>query len=165
MIMQIHTVNTTIETNIIIDEYSLEQTIPDASISGNIYWQFGEYFFPEEHWYDYVSTLLSWWSEAFREILRGSDFKKELMFMDGPQLMFVESYDSSSFHITCHQREKYLVTYSFIVNKKKLIRSFVLKMTRLLAWCKQYNLSCDDMRTIEYNATMFKKWLKTNFSN
>jgi hypothetical protein len=148
---------------IIIDMDTLEQTHPGASISGNIYWQFGEEFFPEEHWYDYVSTLLSWWSEPFREILRGADFKKELMFMDGPQLIFVEPYDSSSFYITCHQREKSSVTSSFIVNKKILIRSFVLQMTRFLAWCKQHNLFCgDEMTTMEHDATVFKKWLKTN---
>jgi hypothetical protein len=109
--------------------------------------------------------LLCWWSEAIRELLYGLNFKKEIMFMDGPQHMFIDLYDLSSFRIICHPRETSFVTFSGITNKKKLIRNFVLTMTRLTAWCKQHNLVCTDIVTIEHNAAIFKKWLKTNFNN
>ena len=59
--------------------------IPDSfiktkSITGNIYFQIDDFFFPEEGWNDFVVIILSWWLRALEN--NKNDF--ELLFMDGP---------------------------------------------------------------------------------
>lgn len=59
--------------------------VPDSfrrtkSITGEIYFQIGDFFFPEEGWNDFVAIILSWWLHAIRN--SKNDF--ELLFMDGP---------------------------------------------------------------------------------
>jgi len=55
-------------------------------VTGEIYFQMGHVFFPEEGWNDFIVNILAWWINALKEYyINKSAF--ELLFMDGPLLV------------------------------------------------------------------------------
>ena len=159
---------TTKVAEIMIDVQALEQTSPYASISGNIYWQFDDYFFPEQHWYDYVSPLLNWWSTSIIEILSGSCEKATLLYMDGPQQMIVKVNDVNTLIFECYDHYdtdlQNAPEYVFIIDQRTLLRRMVLTMTRFVEWFYRQGFSLNDslkgeIDQIKENAMRIKKFL------
>jgi hypothetical protein len=155
---------------IIIDVETLEQTSLSASITGNIYWQIDDYFFPEQHWYDFVSPLLCWWSNSILEVLSGSCEKASLLYMDGPQQMIVKLNDEDTLLFECYDRydscTQKAPEYIFFVDKKKLLRRMILTMTRVVEWVYRQGCSLDvslkgEIDQIKANSSKFKRILKT----
>ena len=148
---------------IIIDEKSLEQTTQGASVSGNIYWQFDDYYFPEQNWYDYVSPLLMWWSTSIIEVLSGSCEKATLLFMDGPQKIIIRAKDADTIIFECYRSDiQECPIHVFNVDIKILLRRMILTMTRFVEWFYRQDFSFDDslkgeIDQIKENAEKFKR--------
>lgn len=129
---------------IIIDAESLQQDMLNSSVSGNIYWKLDEeLYFPEEHWYDYPSTLLTWWTESLVQIAIRSIDKANLFFMDGNQLVKISIHGEDGLAISCHESKSRPPMFAGIVNRTKFIRCFILTSTRYLDWCKAKNVNED----------------------
>lgn len=66
------------------DESTLEKS-GYGSITGEIYFQFENFYFPERGWNDFVVVLLGWWIKS-AETLEVSSVGTtvEFLFMDGP---------------------------------------------------------------------------------
>lgn len=52
-------------------------------VVGVIYFDFGQYEFPEKNWSDAVAVVLEWWISALSNFLNGSASSVELRFMEG----------------------------------------------------------------------------------
>ncbi len=53
-------------------------------LDGLIYFSFGNYYFPEKNWYDFVTRLLNMWGNELVNALEKNYTKATLFFMDGP---------------------------------------------------------------------------------
>jgi hypothetical protein len=70
---------------IVFDPATLEQgTSPSRSITGVVYFDFGETCFPAERWNDFAVVITSWWLEAVHKVEKGIDREVLMRFMDGP---------------------------------------------------------------------------------
>jgi len=66
---------------------SLELTSSKA-ITGEIYFENTNGYFPELHWNDFVVVILIWWIEAIERIEKATVGESdEFLFMDGPYLV------------------------------------------------------------------------------
>ena len=140
----------------ILDE-DLEHYTPNKSLSGNIYWKLDdELYFPEENWYDFPLTLLTWWTESLVQIAIRSIDKADLIFMDGPQIVTISIHGDDCLAISCRESKSLPPFYTGVVNKKKFIRRFVLASTRFLDWCKNHNVECDFI-TLDHNLRSLKQ--------
>ena len=167
--------NTTVKiAEIIVDAETLEQTLSGSSISGKIYWQFDDYFFPEQHWYDFVLPLLCWWSSSIIEMLSGSCEKTTLLYMDGPQQMIVKVNDANTLIFECYDRYDTDVqndpVYVFIIDQKTLLRRMVLTMTRFVEWVYRQDISLNDslkseLEHLKENSMRIKKHLCPSVSS
>ena len=53
--------------------------------------QVGEACFPDREWTDFVVVVLSWWADAFEQLLRGDRSRVQARFMEGPFLMEIQN--------------------------------------------------------------------------
>ena len=154
---------------IIVDIETLRQTLYGSSISGKIYWRFDDFFFPEQHWHDFVTPLLNWWSTSIIEILFGSCEKATLLYMDGPQQMIIKADDAYTLTFECYDRYDSNIQkdpeYVFTVDQRTLLRRMILTMTRVIECIYRKNFSLDDslkseLEHIKENAMKLKGILK-----
>lgn len=84
--------------NIVINELSIEMSNRN-SITGEIYFQMGDSFFPELNWNDFIVVILTWWNESI-QLLEASDIRssQDFNFMDGP--FYVQAVKKDSLHIS-----------------------------------------------------------------
>jgi len=70
--------------NILVNELSLEQN-KRGTITGEVYFQVGNTYFPESHWSDLIVVILTWWNKSINLIITSSvGVSAEFNFMDGP---------------------------------------------------------------------------------
>lgn len=68
---------------LIIDKNSLRRT-SKGSITGVIYFDFGEIKFPEIGWDDFVVVIVGWWITSLLKLFMKHSITEDLLFMDGP---------------------------------------------------------------------------------
>ncbi|MGE6230650.1 hypothetical protein [Paenibacillus chitinolyticus] len=75
------------------DESTLEKS-QYGSITGEIYFQFGDFCFPELRWNDFIVVILCWWNKSVGTLEVSSvGTTVEFHFMDGP--FYVRAVKSS----------------------------------------------------------------------
>lgn len=58
------------------------------AITGEVYFENNDEYFPEIHWNDFVVVILNWWIEAIERIEKATVGESdEFLFMDGPYLV------------------------------------------------------------------------------
>ena len=78
---------------------SLELTSSKA-ITGEIYFESTNGYFPELHWNDFVVVILIWWIEAIERIEKATVGESdEFLFMDGPYLVRGCKIDQNRMHL------------------------------------------------------------------
>ncbi len=66
------------------------------AITGEIYFENAEGYFPDIHWNDFVVVILDWWIEAIDRIEKATVGETdEFLFMDGPYLVRGYKIDSN----------------------------------------------------------------------
>ncbi|MBW7453039.1 hypothetical protein ACFOLF_21285 [Paenibacillus sepulcri] len=92
--------------SIVVDESSLEIN-NRKSITGEIYLQFGDSFFPESNWNDFIVVVLTWWNKSIR-ILENSSVgvSQDFNFMDGPFYVRGVKKDSKQISLSFNRRNK-----------------------------------------------------------
>lgn len=84
--------------SVVIEEYTLELS-SHKSITGGVYFQIGDTFFPDCHWNDFIIVILTWWNKSIKLLETSSvGTSQNFDFMDGPFYMHGVKKDSS--HIT-----------------------------------------------------------------
>jgi hypothetical protein len=89
---------------IIVEERSLEQHV-DGTVTAVIYWQMGNWRFPDGDWNDFIVLVLRWWVQAVVRLADGSTSTEALRFMDGP------------FEVRL-RREKDVIWFSFVSRRR-----------------------------------------------
>ncbi|MBQ8814994.1 MAG: hypothetical protein IJZ85_10935 [Lachnospiraceae bacterium] len=74
------------------------------SIWGNIYIEIDGTCFPDNEWYDAVSSVLEMWIDCVIEFVRKKKEKCVLFFMDGPYEMQVRVHENNVIFIACKER-------------------------------------------------------------
>lgn len=84
--------------NIVINETSIEMSNRN-SITGEMYFQVGDYVFPELNWNDFIVVILSWWNKSIH-LLEASAIgsSQDFDFMDGP--FYVHAVKKDSLHLS-----------------------------------------------------------------
>lgn len=86
--------------SVVIEEYTLELS-KQKSITGGIYFQIGDTFFPDCHWNDFIVVILTWWNKSIKLLETLSVGTSQTFdFMDGP--FYVQGVKKDSSHITLH---------------------------------------------------------------
>ena len=58
------------------------------ALTGEICFEVGEVYFPDQRWNDFVVVILNWWIKAVSRIKNSKNgVSEELLFMDGPYLV------------------------------------------------------------------------------
>jgi hypothetical protein len=88
--------------SVLVDESTLEINKRD-SITGEIFFQFGDSYFPESHWNDFIVVILIWWNKSIRLLETASvGASVDFNFMDGP------------FYVRGLKKDNKIVSLSFI---------------------------------------------------
>lgn len=69
---------------IVIDESSKLYQGSRGLITGNIYFEENNEYFPEKGWNDFPVIILGWWIHSFLTFVKQNSEKFEFCFMDGP---------------------------------------------------------------------------------
>jgi len=92
--------------SVVIEEYTLELS-KQKSITGEIYFQIGDTFFPECHWNDLIVVILTWWNKSIKLLETSSVGTSQTFdFMDGPFYVHAVKKDSSYITLNCIRRNK-----------------------------------------------------------
>ncbi|MNO88464.1 hypothetical protein D3C76_799140 [compost metagenome] len=84
--------------SVIIEESTLEIS-NRKSITGEVYFQFGDTFFPDCNWNDFIVVILTWWNKSIKLLETSSvGASQDFIFMDGP--FYVHGVKKDSSHIT-----------------------------------------------------------------
>lgn len=66
-----------------VDPSSFERS-DDGLVTGIVFIEVNDVFFPDRVWNDFVAVVLSWWLEALDRVLHSSGQPQICAFMDGP---------------------------------------------------------------------------------
>lgn len=103
-------------------------------ISGIIYFKFNDLFFPDNMWFDAVSSILQMWANSLCCFFRTDDFQCELPFMDGDYKVRVTKNDSETIIVSCIANTVMIAQYN--VSVISLIQNIQEAITVILHYCK-----------------------------
>ncbi|WP_156830085.1 hypothetical protein [Paenibacillus sp. HW567] len=82
----------------VIEESTLEIS-NRKSITGEVYFQFGDAFFPDCNWNDFIVVILTWWNKSIKLLETSSaGTSQDFNFLDGP--FYVHGVKKDNLHIT-----------------------------------------------------------------
>ena len=73
---------------LILDDNSIKKG-KSGLITGDIYFETLQGYYPEKNWNDFVMIILSWWANSFVDFLQGNQKEMEFHFMDGPYCAYI----------------------------------------------------------------------------
>lgn len=119
--------------NIIIDEKNNLNQGSSGLITGEIYFEENNIYFPEKGWNDFPVIILGWWINSFLELVKQNSETFEFCFMDGPFKLvgvvkrkeMIEMYSWSQY---VYANQKNCLGYT----NKKEIQNMLLKACRKL---------------------------------
>lgn len=119
--------------NIIIGENSNLNQGSSGLITGEIYFEENNNYFPEKGWNDFTVIILGWWISSFLKSVKQNSETFEFCFMDGPfkligvviQKEMIEMYSWSQYE---YGNEKKCLGYT----NEKEIQNMLLKACRKL---------------------------------
>lgn len=118
-----------------------------GSITGIIYFDFGDKKFPELGWYDFVVVILGWWLEGVKKILKNFSENEELDFMDGPLHLNLIKRSDEIYLLECiHSRKnEERLEHSQTVDINNLLSTILRGSKDVLKICKEKNWSSNDI--------------------
>lgn len=115
----------------------VKESYKGLSFVGDLYWQFDDYFFPEEHWSDYVVEVLEFWRPSLIELILNNDNVQEFIFMDGNYALRVVNNNSILDVDCCEWYDPNPASWEPIASYTVKLRDFVqpiyLATTRLIS--------------------------------
>ncbi|MBM7130655.1 hypothetical protein [Dyella mobilis] len=120
-----------------------------GAISGNIYFDFGIFQFPERAWSDTAVVIVEWWLTALNGLVMGRTDEVELRFMDGPFWLSVQRASGDECQVRCEDGLREQIQFQCRTSALELLRSTFGVATRLLQVCYQRQWSSADVETLE----------------
>jgi hypothetical protein len=135
--------------NLIVLKSNTVKRSNSGTISGVIYFDFGDYQFPEIEWNDFVVVILGWWLEAAIRLSKGLTSNEDLKFMDGPLQVRITNKDNMFCTIECIDSGRdSAVEYSKVVSIDELLSGVRHAGNLLLDICKDNNWHSDDINLL-----------------
>ena len=127
-----------------------------GSITAPLYFEFGDYQFPEAGWSDFPVVILGWWLESYSKFLKGWQDTAEFQFMDGPMLVRLESCQNQNVRLQCIEQGKSaeLVENTILISADEITKAIVAASSKLLSACDERKWHSDDIDNLrmEVNA-------------
>jgi hypothetical protein len=132
---------------IVFDPATIEQgTSASRSITGVVYFEFGEACFPAERWNDFAVVITSWWLEAIDKLERGVDREVLMYFMDGPYHLAATRMSGDEIRLRCiESRRSDLVRHEELVKLAdlgELVRRLAREVARA---CSRAGMQSSDL--------------------
>lgn len=129
------------------DETTLKQSSSvSRSITGVVYWEFGDFCFPAERWDDFAVVITTWWLDALHRLDRGIDSDVELFFMDGPYHLAATRVSSEDVKLRCIERRRTGLMRHEEVVKLVDVREQVGRLAReVAAACTRASMQSSDL--------------------
>ncbi|MFS0840581.1 hypothetical protein [Paenibacillus sp. 1P03SA] len=98
------------------DESTLEKS-RYGSITGEIYFQFENFYFPEHGWNDFIVVILCWWNKSVGTLEVSSvGTTVEFLFMDGP--FYVRGVKSGDKKVTLNFLRRKIEGFEILASKE-----------------------------------------------
>ena len=129
-----------------------------GSITAPLFFDYGEYQFPENGWSDFVVVVLSWWIDACSVINKGREEKVELSFMDGPMLLrlFLREEGKVEMHCVDQRGEKEIIEYKTTIDLSKLSQQLISVANEVLNICSQNGWESEDISNLRKEVCVAK---------
>ena len=126
-------------------------------IFGNIYFEEGEFLFPERGWTDFVIIILNWWTESILKLLKNISIEEELDFMDGPAMVKIQYLKNDFFNL-------YFILNKEVVTSSKVdielfTRSFLKELNSLIRVLNENGWENKEVHSLIENHKMLQKYL------
>jgi hypothetical protein len=116
---------------------------PGGTITGFLYWQFGDFCFPDHRWSDFVAVIPAWWIEALRSL----DGETKLDFMDGPYFMILTEVGDGYGSIECYEdRKTKILVGCYRIPIAQVKREVVTVASSIVVELQERNFGSDDLR-------------------
>lgn len=121
-----------------------------GAVTAPVYFDWGEYQFPEKGWSDFVVVVLSWWVEAFSRLVCGWETEVEFSFMDGPMLIRLRLAENGMVTMQCvNQRNtQEMIEYRAIISLSELRSQLKSIASQVLRACDENIWESDDIRSL-----------------
>lgn len=124
------------------------------SITGTIYINFNDTFFPEKNWNDFVIILINNWIESSYNILSGITECEEFYFMDGPFFMRVRKVDLDICIVELIENHTDILS-NFRVNTKDIFDEILKAVILLNKYCESQGWETEDIKKLQYFSNKF----------
>lgn len=114
-------------------------------IWGEIFVEVNGHFFPNEDWYDAVSSILDMWLPNLIDFMRAKNKQCELYFMDGPHRIRLDWGHSQEVNLSMFSDDKENATTTCDINE--FINSIVSCVDYFCEHCREYNSDFSSSKT------------------
>ncbi|MBB6674797.1 hypothetical protein [Cohnella nanjingensis] len=137
--------------SIVIDESTLEIS-NRKSITGEVYFQFGDSSFPDSNWNDFVVVILTWWNKSIKLLETSSvGTAQDFNFMDGPFYVHGVKKDSAqiSLHFTRRNKDGLEVIASLDTEIESLKKTIAKASRKVIKEINAKNWVTDDVEELK----------------
>ncbi|MCC6554439.1 MAG: hypothetical protein IT372_15785 [Polyangiaceae bacterium] len=101
----------------------MERSLMKGGISGSLFVEIDDTFFPARDWYDYILPVLGWWIESAMR-LNMPESEAEFRFMDGPhEIRMRRSTGTDDVTVTMWSNGRLVTDRSYIVSYMRTLAS------------------------------------------
>lgn len=138
------------KTQLIVFEPDTFERSDNGTITGVIYFDFGDFQFPEIRWNDFVVVIVGWWIEAMLRLSNGLTRIEDLKFMDGPLKVRITTNGNRSCTVECIDNGRgSVVEYSKTSSIDELLSAAMHTGSLLLGVCEANNWCSEDLNLLK----------------
>jgi len=128
-------------------------TSPKRISTGEIYFQFEEFSFPERQWNDFIDVILNWWIIEIIDFIQNHKTNCSLMFMDGPFHIEItrSKNNKNTLDLVLLQDHTNNWNKEIQVSADDLINALKISTNELLRYCHSNNLTSDAFEQLRIN--------------
>ena len=123
-----------------------------GSITAPIFFDFGDYKFPELNWSDFPVVIMKWWLDSFSNFLSQASDSAELLFMDGPMLVKVRAVSSDESELICinqSSKSNEIIEFTCIIHNQDFMSLLIDVAQDILTVCKEADFQSDDIESLQ----------------
>lgn len=131
-----------------IDEKSFKKY--KEAITGIIYLEINDYYFPQKNWNDFIIVMINNWIKSLKDIKYGIIQETELLFFDGPFFIKIKMIDKEDCIIgffESHKSENVLFTEEIKFNN--LVNEVFHIANLCKALCKNNNWETEELNKLD----------------
>ena len=119
-------------------------------ITAPIYFDFGDFQFPEVGWSDFIVIISGWWLDAIQKLNQGWEREIELCFMDGPMIIKLTLGERDDLLLECvNQRGRVdIIEYKTTITKELIVSKLLSNAKNILKLCRENNWQSADIDTL-----------------